>query len=168
MSSRLTPILATTYTVADMHRRIALWRAILEEVVFTEENIPDPNELTKTIVALCDERDVPVVSAWPAAVWHGVTNQNLATEAKELVAAVKTVPATTIYVPAVLAATDTAVLGAWCRSECGIELLDIKIDPRVVGGCGVVGANATYYESSLRTRLKEAPGTITALVSAYA
>lgn len=168
MSPRLTLILATTYTVADLHRRVALWRAILEEVVFTEEDIPDPDELTKTIVALCDERDAAVVSAWPAAVWHGVTSQNLATEAAQLVVAAKAQMATIIYVPVALAAADIAALGAWCRSECAIALLDIKVDPKVVGGCGVVGASATYHEYSLRTRLKEAPGTITALVSAYA
>lgn len=168
MNDRLTLLLASTYTVDDLHRRIGLWRSVLETVVFTEETVPDAHELQRTIAEQCDERDRVVVAAWPEAVWQGVTSQNLAAEAAALMEAVKTLSTTIVYLPTLLEAHDVAALGSWCRSECGITLLDIKIDPQVIGGCGVVGANATYHEHSLRTALADQSGIITKLIEEYA
>lgn len=166
MSQRISHITATTFTVDDMHRRIGLWRSVLEATVF-QQGSDESGLRAEAIAAIADEADREVVMGWDEAVWSGVSAESLAHEAEALEHALAALPVTILYVPVALTADACAELGAWSRAELGLTLLDIKIDPAVVGGAAVVAPDATYHEFSLRTKLAAAPGTITSLLSSY-
>lgn len=166
MSDRLTYLTATSYTVDDLHRRIGIWRTVLEHELFqrTDDRVAAHQE---ALAAIGRDDDRAVVAAWDPAVWEGVTAATLAHEAESLIAAAAQVPTRILYLPVSLDAAELAALGVWCRTELGITLLDIKIDPQVVGGAAFVAADDTYHEFSLRSKLKAAPGTITSLMTNY-
>ncbi len=81
--------------------------------------------------------------------------------------AIEQAPTMVVYVPCAFDAEAEAVLGEWCRAELAERtLLQLEIDPQVVGGCSVI-ANNTLHEYSLAARLREQPGTISKLLRAY-
>ncbi|MBY0310084.1 hypothetical protein K2Q16_02995 [Patescibacteria group bacterium] len=167
MSERLTLLLATTYTVNDLHRRIALWRSIVEKVIYTEESVPEVGELKRVIAEQATGIDLELLLAWPEEMWRGLNSQSLIAEAAKLTAEAATVPVTVLYLPVSLEAKDVSELAQWCRTEYRIPLLDIRINPQVIGGCGVVLGNATYYEQSLHTLLSQRSGEITKIINSY-
>lgn len=172
MSSDTQHILASmcsnTFTVTDMHRRLGLLRECVEVALFHESEIPFNEVVITKLQQRGSTGDVAAVTAWADAVFSAFTASTSATKMTALQAAIDELPVLALYIPVVFPDEELALIGQWCRIQCDPSvLLDIHIDPGVVGGCAFVW-NDTYHDFSFRRKLAAHPNLITTELSTYA
>jgi len=172
MSSRtqglLTYMLRNTYTGNDLHRRMGILRQCVEHALFTQGDISFDQACEAFLSDDVLEGDAQAVRQWGAQVLTAFTQQNISAHMNDLHAEVDLLPVLTLYIPKELPHEEIDSIGLWSRAQCDEKvLLDIHIDPEVVGGCGFVW-NDTYHEFSFRSKIKEQTGVITELLSGYA
>ena len=172
MSTSVTTILSViqenTFTVADMQRRLGLLRQCIETSLFTESDIPFLEVCTNNLLQEKNTEDAQAVIAWGETVLTSFTHDTVGTKMSAIQTAIDDLPVLTLYIPTEFPSEEIRTIGQWCRAQCDASLLmNVHIDPDVVGGCAFVW-NDAYHEFSFRTRIKEHVGIITTTLSDYA
>ncbi len=156
-----------TYTVGDMSRRVGILRECLETVLFSDETGPVTDRCVAHLQSLQASSDVDAVIAWGAEVYESFSQSTVSEKIIALQKTIESLPVLTLYVPVPFADAELAVVGEWCREHCDPHIvLDMHIEPEVVGGCGFVWHDV-YHEFSLKSRMHEQRGVVTELLSAY-
>jgi len=166
----LSHIVENTYTVGDIHRRLGTLRQTVEHVLFTQSNIPFMEACAEFLSRTdeVDTQDVRALEQWGEPVFKAFTQQNVAARISSLQTEIDMLPVLTLYIPVEFPAEEITFLGQWARTHCHESvMMDVHIDPAVVGGCAFVW-NDAYHEFSFRTRIKEHVGIITTTLSDYA
>lgn len=167
-SSLIATITTSTFTVATIHRRVGLLRECVEAALFHESGEDFMSVLTSCVEEKGSQSDATAIMAWGEDVLRTFTRANIATTMTAVHTAIEALPVFTLYIPVMFPEEDIADIGMWCRAECGATvLLDIHIDPNVVGGCSFVW-NDTFHDFSFRSRMKTQPGVVTNALSEYA
>ena len=164
----LQTLCATTYTVADMRRRLGLLQEGAEVALFNNQTTDTVAAMKSAITDRGKEGDVAIMMEWSAAMFAQFTASNIRERTTALQQAVDALPVMTLYIPVAFPATDLASMAAWCRAECAPQLLfDVRIDPVVAGGCAFVW-NDNYHDFSYKAQSKKHPGVITKQLQTYA
>lgn len=152
VDTMLLTIVDTTYTKGDFYKKIALLKEFFEHYFFTqhesielktglEKFLRDRNALddvTTTLLGLSDD------------FYHRFTPENFNQIVDELEAYTNTLPSIVLYIPVIFEAKQITTLGTWVRTNVAPHtLLEVKIDPDVVGGCSFV-YGGVYHDFSHR------------------
>jgi hypothetical protein len=158
---------ANTFTVGDMRRRLGLLQECVELALFTDETTDAVTAIKAAILERGREDDVAAVTAWDEALFSLFTATNIAEHMSALHEAVDALPELTLYIPVSFPEKELADIAVWCREECApLLLLDVHIDPKVVGGCAFVW-NDAYHDFSFQAQVKKYPGVITQQLNTY-
>jgi len=164
----LETLCATTYTVADMRRRLGLLQEGVEVALFNNQTTDTVAAIKAAVSERGKESDVAAMMEWTDDVFAQFTASNIRERITALQQAVDALPVMTLYIPVAFPVADLAAMATWCREECAPQLLfDVRIDPRMAGGCAFVW-NDTYHDFSFRAQSKNHPGVITKQLQTYA
>lgn len=156
-----------TYTVGDVSRRVGILRECLETVLFSDETGSLTDGCIAHLQSLKSSPDVDAVIAWGAEVYESFSQSTVSEKIIALQKMVEELPVLTLYLPVPFKDAELAVVGKWCRENCDPHIvLDVRIEPEVVGGCGFVW-NDVYHEFSLKSRMREQRGVVTEALTAY-
>lgn len=167
IDDRLGYLLETAFTTNDAAHQLQLWRECLEYALYHTTATDIVVAAAEYGAALAATADRAVVSSWPTAIWEDVHANNFTAVYDALTAKVNTLPVLILYVPTALDAEEVAELGDWCRVNCHVTLLDLKVDPAVVGGVGFIDTQQRYQEISFRSKLAEHPACMTDVITRY-
>ncbi len=160
-------IVANTYTLTTLYHRIAVLQQILEQVYFTTDDSATYADRYSAAVAALEETDRVALEEWETDWLTHFSEDNVHHELSALREWAGSLPRMTIYVPVAFDAPAAAVVGQWCRAEIDESLmLEILVDPAVVGGCGVI-REYTYHDLSLRAKLAADPTAIKEVLQSY-
>jgi hypothetical protein len=166
----LSHILKNTYTVGDINRRLGVLRQTVEHVLFTHSDTAFM-EACATFLSRVDEVDAEDARAllqWDEPVFTAFTQQNVAARMTELHAMVDSLPLLTLYIPVAFPLDEMTSIGQWARANCDENvIMDVHIEPDVVGGCAFVW-NDTYSNISFKSKVKEQKGLVTEVITGYA
>lgn len=159
--------LAVTYTIAAAHQRLGTLRHILETVWYAEDTTVSLNDRYKTAVLTLPKSDRHFFEELGVDFLSQITQENLHRYITDWQEWIDNLPTLIIYVPVQFEDEQIINLGQWCRAEVTQSvLLDLVIEPAVVGGCAFI-KNHTYHDFSLRARLAEDRQVIPAIVTKY-
>lgn len=160
---------AITYTKTRLEHRLGVLQHVLKQVVYTEaEETESVNVYHQELRAYATGKDLSALEALGTDWIPSLNEQSLTSLRQQVAELVSTAPLLTLYVPAELDEAVEAELGTWCRTELDERLLlELVIDPNVLGGCGFIH-NDSYYEYSLRTALAEKPQLLRDIINTYA
>lgn len=158
-------ILANTYTKASLLRRIALFRSFLERKHYSKSGF-------KRLKTFFEEKAVSDDDAQALQAWSGVFTKRLArstfykkleTIRKEILA----LPSVTVYLPFKAEESELTKIGQWFRRHIRKQMMmDVKVDPSLVGGCALVW-NGYYRDYSLHRQFKDKKEEINQLISDF-
>lgn len=164
---RLDCLLQTAFTTTALEQQHQLWRECLEYALY-HTTAADPAEVASQHgAALATTADRAVVTSWSRTIWEGVHTDNFTAVYEAMVTEIATLSVMVLYIPAMLTDDDVSELGTWCRAECGAQLLELKVDPAVVGGVGFIDQQQRYQEISLRSELASRSDIITQIIARY-
>jgi len=164
----LETLCATTYTVADMRRRLGLLQEGAEVALFNNQTTDTVAAIKAAVSERGKEGDVAAMVEWTDDVFAQFTASNIRERITALQQAVAALPIMTLYIPVAFPAKDLAAMATWCREACAPQLLfDVRINPRMAGGCAFVW-NDTYHDFSFVAQSKKHPGVITKQLQTYA
>lgn len=171
MSPILKHLYSQTYTVVDIHRRLRLMQEVLETVLYNEPQqmrvSPLTDRLKQSIKTIADEADAPVLLSLDEALWNTFSPATAVARFKTIREEAEALPVMKLYIPVHFTDVQLAPIAQWVRSEVAPGLLlEITVDPKVVGGCAFVYKD-THFDWSLRRYLRAKKGMITSLLNAY-
>ena len=170
MHPLLQKMCVATYTVDDLHRRLGLLQVSLEEVLYHTDahNTLSRKELClASISTTASHDDVLAMSLWDTEVFETCTVENITATIAHLKKDIELLPRFELYVPTLFDAQGFALIGEWVRTNIHAQsLLDIRIDPSVIGGCAFVH-NSAYHNYNFSYFQKVHKGEITKLLSSY-
>ena len=151
-----------------MRRRLGLLQEGAEVALFNNQTTDTVAAIKAAITSRGNESDVATMMEWEDVMFAQFTASNIRERITALQQAVDALPVMTLYIPVAFPAKDLASMATWCRAECAPQLLfDIRIDPKMAGGCAFVW-NDTYHDFSFRAQSKQHPGVITKHLHTYA
>lgn len=165
---RLDIILHTACTTDALEHQLQLWRECMEYALYHTTTTDVVEAAAGYGGSLAATTDREIVSSWPTAIWSGVQADNFTAVYEGMVTDSAALAVLVVYVPVSLPEEEIAELSMWCRTECGVDMLELKIDPAVVGGVGFIDAHDRYQEISWRSKLALAPDAITQVIARYA
>ncbi len=158
-------ILTNTYTKASLLRRLALFRSFLEHKHYSTSGF-------KRLKTFFEEKEVVEDDAQALQSWSGVFNKRLSrsTFYKKLEAIRKEIlslPSVTVYLPFIAQESELTKIGQWLRAHVKKQMImDVKVDPALVGGCALVW-NGYYRDYSLHRQFKDKREDINQLISDF-
>lgn len=172
MSPVLAYFFSQTYTAVDLHRRLGVLQECLEAVLYDEPEqmrvMPVAERRQKAIKQLvADETDRQMLTDMDDELWDSFTPATLVTKLNQLEAEAAALPVMTLYVPVAFGTKELQPIAEWVRGavDRGL-LLEVEVDPQVVGGCAFV-YNDTHFDWSLRRYLRARKGMVTSLLNTY-
>jgi len=170
--SSMLVILQNTFVLADLHRRVDLLQQFLEHSFFTDDpQKKDPVRSIRAYYAEADEdirQHVEAITAWGPDFFASFNARDLYEKVKEFKQFIELLPRITLYVPVRLAPSRAGSIGSWCRTNIRKDLiLDLKVDPAVVGGCAFAYEHA-FHDLSLPYFLRQKRDDFAKLVRTYA
>lgn len=164
-------ILKNTYSVTDLYTRLDMLQRFFEHYFF--ESGEPKGERGKLFSEFYKDADADVrfhvdaVAVWDGTAFESFTEQNLHARMQELKQAIAAVPMLTLYVPAHFTSAQIEPIGIWCRAYVQSNvLLDLHVDPDVVGGCAFVHNNA-YHDISFSYFVEKERAALMQLVQKY-
>lgn len=147
-------LLTTTYTHADILRRLDFVREFFESIYFHETKQAESPVLNGLEVFLkskhIPEEELADMLAYGPDFYSVFTAQSLYSMLKELQERADHLPTVPLYLPTDVGPAEVRRLGKWFRKNVsGQLLLVIHIDPASAGGCALVW-NGRYLDLSLR------------------
>jgi len=141
----LNTILKNTYTKSSFFKRMNILRRYLEHYFF-KEKIP----LEKFLANLnLPPQDKEALLSWNKDLYSSFTLYTLYKQLDHISKAIKTIPNITLYIPIDTTPEDREKLGSWVKENISIRsLLDLRHDPKRIGGAAVV-YNNIYRDFSL-------------------
>lgn len=156
-----------TYTVADMRWRLGLLQESAEIALFNSDTADGVTAIKATIAKRGKGADVAAMMEWGDDILATFTASTIRERMVALQQAVEALPVMTLYIPVAFPDKELAAMALWCREECAPQLLfDVRIDPKMAGGCAFVW-NDTYHDFSFRAQSKMHPGVITKHLNTY-
>lgn len=136
-------LIAQTYTIVDLHRRLALVKRILETKFFAgDAKAPE-----------VEDRD----RAWLDSVLpiSSISKENITEVFHELEERIHTLSPLVIFVPVMLSEEEVADIGTIVRRDYGAHfVIEIRLDPLLIGGAALAW-NGIYKDYSLRKKIDE-------------
>ena len=168
-----TNIINNTFTVADLSRRADLLQSFFEHSFFVAEK--PAADRVEAFRAYCkgaasgiEPHDVEAITAWGAELFDSLDAKNLYERIRALKQAGESLPRLTLYVPVHFGAQQIERLGSWCRANVRPELmLDIKVDPKTVGGCAFA-LDSAFHDFSFDYFAQKERSALVKLVHDYA
>lgn len=148
-------IIANTYTVSDLHRRVQLVKTYLTGKFFSKgsELRQDRDGSDRTWLASLDLR--------------GVTKDNLSETLHQLEEQAKNVEPLILFLPLLPPHNEVQALGERVRKDFGNRLLvELRLEPLLIAGAAVA-YKGIYKDYSLRQSLKENHDTLVAGFKKY-
>lgn len=160
-----------TFSTTDLYRRADLLQRFLEHIFFSSEaNDGDRVRRFRAFYSDANDElrhDIEAIAQWGDEVFNSFTIKNVYERIEALKNIVKDFPSLTLYVPVPLTSVQLEPIGVWCRGHILSGLmLDIKIDPTVVGGCALV-YNNTYHDISFSYFVEKERQALVKLVHDY-
>jgi hypothetical protein len=140
----LEKILADTYTLSDLHKRIRTLKTYLLKILFqSSEQIDEPLQSERNwLHSLGDE------------FYKQFNQQNIYPILEELEKELKNINILVMYLPIDPNKSQIDQIGAFLRKNYGDKfILDMKYDPQLIGGCALVW-NGIYKDYSLRASIQ--------------
>lgn len=155
-----------------MYRRVGLLQECLEEVLYHQDHGSDIDSRSNAFVEHAQKsgssHDVHVLETWLQEIWETFDGHNLDDAMEKLKGEIKTLPSLILYVPVSFDEPAIEIVGVWSREHVHPQLLlDLQVDPAVIGGCAFV-YNDTYHNISFRELMKRHTGLVTELLQSYA
>ena len=148
----LQPLLDTTYTKENFHRKVMLLKEFFSKRFFQGHA---DQSLKDQLSSFLSENNVgealrSSLLGLPDTFFQYFSNENFSDTLKGLQDEVETMPHLMLYVATVLPPSEVARLGAWVRENIKPGLfIDLKTQADVVGGCAFVW-NGVYHDYSLK------------------
>lgn len=161
----ITTMLTNTYTTDDLTDRVALMRRYYSVRLFAGG---EQATIESTLADMCDTYTLGCLGQWHQAFEAAHISPLVVYEAlDEVEESVAGLPAVTLYVPVRFGHEHVVRFGTWFREHVMPNLLlTIRIDARMVGGCGVVW-NDVFHDLSLRYYMDRSRDTIITLCNTY-
>lgn len=158
----------TTFSLDAAHRRVGVWQQVLEHVVFQDDPAVSREERFATLLTeTASPADQAAIKAWGTDWMANISSGSFANDLAAIRDWLTAVPTLDLYLPVAIDDHELAPLAQWCRTELSPQLLlDVTVDPQVVGGCGFV-ASGVYHDYSLHERLLRQPEAVTAIIEHY-
>jgi hypothetical protein len=158
-------IIATTYTKAEIYRRIRLLREYLEEKFYGKEKAVDfAAFLNKKGIS---KSDYEVMMSWPEDMLTSFEKSNAYDLIDGLVATIKARPVVTLYIPFDPPPAETAKLGSWFRKTVHVHvIIDLHVDLTTFGGCAFA-YEGIYHDYSLGYYMQKHRDEIRGLITNY-
>lgn len=168
MEAVITTLKETTYTKTRLLHRLGILQHVLERVFYqAASDTPVRDAFTEELRAYAEPDDIDALAQLGTDWVLEMSESSVPTALQSAHESIEAAPTLTVYVPAVFDEPAEAELGKWCRAELDAQmLLELEVDPNVVGGCAVIAHN-TLHEYSLRTELAAQPDLLAKLVSQY-
>jgi hypothetical protein len=157
-------ILSNSYTKGDIARRLRFLRQYLETCFFK----PDETDMTKFLLSEhATTDDIDAFISWGKTFFDGFTKENAYKIIEDIEKYIKTMPMISLYIPYEPVPAELVKLGKWFRANVRETILiDMKIDPTLLGGCAFVW-QGNYRDYSLRYYMEKKRDEITKLVESY-
>lgn len=163
-------ILANTYTEIDAARRLLLLHDFADHISYgtTTGSAADyAGMLMERYRDSVDQVTAEAVAAWGPEVIALCAGSSGSATLASLKAAIDSLPEMTLYVPVMLAPTDIASIGEWCRAQVHPQvLLTMRIDSSVIGGCAVVW-NDAYWDFSIEYFMEKYKAEFTGILDEF-
>lgn len=161
----ISTMLTNTYTTDDLTDRIALMRRFYSVRLFTGG---EHATLESTLSDACDTYTLTCLSEWHRAFEAAHISPLVVYEAlDEVEESIVGLSAVTLYVPVRFGHEQVVRFGTWFRENVMPSLLlTTRVDPRMVGGCGVVWKDV-FHDLSLRYYMNRSRSAIIALCDTY-
>lgn len=168
MENTLSAILENTFTVADARRRLDIAQTFFEHERFGTGSTAGVDRLREFYKNAPDtSSDVEAIAAWGEEFFLSLSGGNFYGKLREIKSAIDRLPVVTIYVPIAFTNDLLARLGQWCRKNIRPEiLLDVRVNPETIGGCGVAYGSA-FQDLSFKHFAEASRPAITKLVHSY-
>jgi hypothetical protein len=162
--------LSNTFTIEAAHRRLGLLQRVLETVLFNTDTASENRVVsyTATLAEFASPEDLTALTLWGTAWLAHFSAENFHTELGALRTYIDSLPRLVLYVPEMLDDTGSALVGSWCRTELKVSyLLDLEVDPDVIGGCAFV-KDGRFIDYSFAAQLRSNPHLVSEVVASYA
>ncbi|OGG11424.1 hypothetical protein A2Z00_05570 [Candidatus Gottesmanbacteria bacterium RBG_13_45_10] len=165
-NSLLIIILASSFSKADLHRRLRLLREYLEQRFYApEKSLTLQDFLNEKNV---DKDDQQIMLSWGESFYNGFTKETAYDVLDHMAARAKELPTMNLYVPFTPDGKEMMKLGIWVRDNVDKNVLvDIHVDPSTFGGCSFAW-NGIYHDYSLRHMMGLKMNEIRKVLSDYA
>lgn len=148
----LTRIKQNTYSQGELYRRLGILRECIEYAVYTNTGLSQVEECENFLAKVEDQDNAEAVRKWGAAVFDAFNQQNTSDLLHELQEKAHAMPLLIVYIPVEFPPEEVTKLGVWCRENVHEDIvLELHIEPTVVGGCAFVW-NDTYHDFSFHGR----------------
>lgn len=163
----LARIKQNTYSQGDMYRRLGILRECIEYAVYTDTGLSQEEECRNFLDKVESQDDADAVWKWGAEVFNAFNQQNTSSLIHELQEKVHAMPLLIVYIPVEFPQEEIVKLGDWCRAHIDENIvLEIHIEPTVVGGCAFVW-NDTYHDFSFHGRREQVLSAIAEEMAKY-
>ncbi len=165
----LTTILTNTYATKDFAHRVNLLQEFLESFFFQPHEHPNLIFLLNDFFVKKDESrdEFNALNAWSYPFYNQFNAQNLYPLLAHLRQAADNLPVVTLFVPFSPELYEVPRLGKWFRANVGpTVLMEIKTDPRLLGGCAL-SWKGIYKDFSMRYYLQKSRTAILKVIGEY-
>lgn len=144
-----------TFSQEDMYRRLGVLRECIEYAVYTNTGKSQEEECKEFLSKIENQDDADAISAWGAELFNAFNQQNAANLLHDLQEKAHAMPLLIMYVPVDFPETEVKQMAAWVREKMDKDmLLELHVEPTVVGGCAFVW-NDTYHDFSFHGRRQD-------------
>lgn len=164
----LKTMLSNTYTFHTMRHRLALLKEFLETTVYAAEQSQSPEmNLDTFLQQYQDDPSAQAMREWGSEFFSAFTAETMYDLIAAISDALEKLPSVTVYVPILFNEQEIASIGEWFRTNIHEHtMLDVRVDPSVVGGCGFVW-NGHYYDYSFAYFLNKHRDELVAYLDSY-
>lgn len=162
-------IFNNTYTKNDFYQRSLLLKEFFEYLFFSDHGKETHKDILKNFLK---DKEISkelsdVMNSWSDLFYTSFTSENFNTLIDEIEKEFEKLPIVVMYVPISLPFDEIKKLGEWVRTNITANvLMDVKVDPEVVGGCAFVW-NGVYHDFSLKYFFDKKVNDIVTMVRNY-
>lgn len=157
-----------TFSQEDMYRRLGVLRECIEYAVYTNTDKTQEEECIEFLSKIENQDDADVIKAWGGELFNAFNQQNTSHLLHDLQEKAHAMPLLIVYVPVAFPETEIQKMAVWAREKMDSDmLLEMHIEPTVVGGCAFVW-NDTYHDFSFHGRRQEVLDAIAEEMEKYA
>lgn len=144
----ITPqILEDTFTLSQLTRRVNLLKEVTSKKVFGGEST--------NLEEYIQREDLAWLKVLPPNFFSAFNKENFTTTFLELEKYISWIKPLVVHLPFDLPTDEIKKLGTYLRKNfASVMVMDIKIDPSLIGGCALVW-NGVYKDYSIRKVLEE-------------
>lgn len=160
-------LISNTYTKTGFLRRMSLLRSLLDK-----KNYSSPDKRMKKVEEFLKEKDakeddIEAVRSWVHGLGNKLDGRGFHATLNSLTEAMRSLPTVSLFVPILMPESELEKIGKWFRKYVTeTMMLDVRVDPSYIGGCGIV-YRGYFKDMSLRRLFLEKREEITQLIDGY-